>query len=119
MHEFEGREYDLPMYLYLMVGEKLITRATALVIAKMLLRDRFGAEEVDHQEPFHVEEQGDAWVIAGNGVPDWNDGPSYDPRIRSLGRTPDRPLPAFAIRVAYTRGPGARIEIIPLPADLL
>jgi hypothetical protein len=107
MHEFEGREYD----------EKLITRATALVIAKMLLRDRFG--EVDHQEPFHVEEQGDAWVIAGNGVPDWNDGPSYDPRIRSLGRTPDRPLPAFAIRVAYTRGPGARIEIIPLPADPL
>jgi len=74
MHEFEGREYDLSMYLYLMVGEKLMTRATALALAKMLLHDRFGAEEVDHQEPFHVEERGDTWVIVGNGVPDWNDG---------------------------------------------
>lgn len=74
MHEFDGREYDLSMYLYLMVGEKLITRETALAIARMVLRDRFGSEEVDHQEPFHVEERGDTWVVVGNGVPDWNDG---------------------------------------------
>lgn len=52
-------------------------------------------------------------AIGGAGVT------SFDPRIRSLGLTPGRPLPAFAIRVAYTRGPGERIEIIPLPAEPL
>ncbi len=52
-------------------------------------------------------------AIGGAGVT------SYDPRIRSLGLTPGMPLPAFAIRVAYTRGPGERIEIIPLPAEPL
>ena len=74
MHDFEGREYDLSMYLYLMVGERVITRSTALVIAKLVLGDRFGSEEVALQEPLRIEERGDTWVISGSRQPDWEDG---------------------------------------------
>lgn len=74
MHDFEGREYDLSMYLYMMVGERLITRTTALAIAQLVLADRFGSQEVELQEPFHVEEQGKTWVISGSRQPDWDDG---------------------------------------------
>jgi len=52
-------------------------------------------------------------AIGGAGVM------SFDPRIRNLGFTPGRPLPAFAIRVAYSRAKGQRIDIIPLPAKPL
>ncbi|MBL8565368.1 MAG: hypothetical protein JNM89_06600 [Hyphomicrobiaceae bacterium] len=74
MHDFEGRDYDLSMYLYLMVGERLITRTTALSIARLVLADRFGSQEVQRQEPFRIEEQGKTWVISGSRLPDWDDG---------------------------------------------
>lgn len=74
MHDFEGREYDLSMYLYLMVAERLITRSTALMIARLVLEDRFGSQEVVLQEPLRIEERGNTWVISGSRQPDWDDG---------------------------------------------
>jgi NTF2 fold immunity protein len=74
MHEFEGRGYDLSMYLYLTLGERLISRATALAMARMVLQDRFGSEEAKLQEPLVVEEQGDAWAIMGSRQATPNDG---------------------------------------------
>ncbi|MDX2159538.1 MAG: hypothetical protein SFW09_23785 [Hyphomicrobiaceae bacterium] len=50
-------------------------------------------------------------AIGGAGVV------SYDGKIRNLGLTPGAPLPAFAISVVYARGPGSRLQVIPLPAE--
>ncbi|MEZ5857104.1 MAG: NTF2 fold immunity protein [Hyphomicrobiaceae bacterium] len=74
MPEFEGKDYDLSVYLYLISGERLITKSTALEISRMVLCDRFGSEEVRRQEPFGVEERGETWVVSGGQQPQWDDG---------------------------------------------
>jgi len=65
---------DLSMYLYGTLKERLVTRDTALAFAMLLIGDRFGAEEVDHQHPISIHAEGDTWVIRGSGEPNWNDG---------------------------------------------
>lgn len=50
-------------------------------------------------------------AIGGAGVV------SLDTKIRNLGLSPGAPLPAFPISVVYARGPGAPLEVIPLPAE--
>jgi hypothetical protein len=42
---------------------------------------------------------------------------SFDAKILSLGLTPGRPLPAFAIDAVYTRGYGQPMDVKPLPAE--
>jgi len=106
MHNFEGSGHDLSMYLYATLGEKLITRTTGLAIAKMVLQDRFGHQEVVAQEPFDIDEEDGTWVIKGSRQPNWDDGrpreamrhgkaevviSQFDGRILKL--TVDAPLP--------------------------
>ena len=74
MSGHDGEGVDLSMYLYRTLQERLVTRGTALEFAKLLISDRFGAEEVNQQSPFAIHDEGDAWVIQGSGRPNWNDG---------------------------------------------
>lgn len=78
MHDFEGSGHDLSMYLYSTLGEKLITRATGLAIAKMVLQDRFGPQEVVAQEPFDIKDEDGTWVIKGSRRQHWDDGRTRD-----------------------------------------
>jgi hypothetical protein len=54
--KFGGADYS--MHLYKLVGTKLISAETALEIAKRVVRDNFGKEELDLQSPFAIREQG-------------------------------------------------------------
>ena len=47
------------------LGQKLISRDTALAICRMDVTDVRGAAECSKQEPFVVEDAGDAWKIQG------------------------------------------------------
>ena len=65
---------DHSVYLYRVLGQKLVSRDTALGFAKLLLSDRFGDSEVQLQNPLTVEEAGDTWVVHGARQPDFDDG---------------------------------------------
>lgn len=101
---------DLSMYLYRTTQQRLVSRETALEFAKMLLADRFGAEEVQLQAPLTIHEENDTWIIRGSREPDWRDGrpigilrhgkaevviSQFDGRILKL--TVDAPLPPIDI----------------------
>ena len=70
--DFDGA--DISMYLLTTLGGELITLATAREIAKLVLRDRYGQEELDRQSPLNVEADGDNWIVKGSHKPEFNDG---------------------------------------------
>lgn len=69
MSEADYGKPDLTMDLYRAIGEKLISRETALGFAALLVQDRFGREEFDRQVPLKIREQDDAWIITGSAKP--------------------------------------------------
>lgn len=50
------------------LGQKLISRDTALAICRMVVTDIRGAAECSAQEPFLVGDAGDAWKVSGPRV---------------------------------------------------
>ncbi|MGZ5851894.1 MAG: NTF2 fold immunity protein [Hyphomicrobium sp.] len=70
MCEHDNAKPDLTMELYRAVGERLVSRTTALAIAELIVRDRFGQGELDRQMPLEIRGQDDTWIITGNGLPD-------------------------------------------------
>ena len=70
--DFDGAE--LSMYLLATMGSKLISQATALEIARMVLRDRHGQSELDRQSPLTIVAEDNNWVVRGSHKPDFDDG---------------------------------------------
>jgi len=58
------------MELYSAIGEKLVSRETALGIAALVVKDRFGQSEFDRQLPLQIREQDEAWIITGSARSD-------------------------------------------------
>ncbi len=59
---------DGSMFVRETLGQKLISRDTALAICRMVVADIRGAAECSAQEPFVAEDAGDAWKIQGSVV---------------------------------------------------
>lgn len=57
---------DFTMWAYWQYGDRLVTRDLALALANRLVRNKFGAADLDEQLPFGVIETDRTWVIAGN-----------------------------------------------------
>ncbi|RBP15870.1 hypothetical protein DFR50_107140 [Roseiarcus fermentans] len=59
---------DGSMFVRKALGQQLISRDTALAICRMVVTDIRGAAEAKAQEPFVVDDAGDAWRIQGSVV---------------------------------------------------
>jgi hypothetical protein len=56
------------MHIRTALGQKLISRETALEMCRMIVIDWYGAEEYDRQKPLQVEDNGSVWKITGSRV---------------------------------------------------
>ena len=74
MTKSEDKVDDLTMYLYKTLGETLVSRETATEFARLLIKDRFGVDELLRQEPLTVADHEQTWLITGSGTSLYGDG---------------------------------------------
>jgi hypothetical protein len=53
------------MWLRRANGSRLVSSKTAIELVRMIVRDEYGQDELDRNEPLSVQEDGDSWVVAG------------------------------------------------------
>lgn len=53
-------------------GVKLISAQTAIELARQVVHDELGPTEVERNEPLNAVEDGDAWVVVGNELVEFN-----------------------------------------------
>lgn len=71
MAESDREPDDLTMQIYKVFGEVLVDGQSAVEIARLVIRSRFGPEELARQEPLQTEDGADHWVIVGAATPDF------------------------------------------------
>lgn len=73
-----------PMQLRRILQQKLVSREVALEIARLIIKDNDGEDELRLQEPLLASEIGDDWEIVGSRQVNYDDG--RPPGALRLGR---------------------------------
>ena len=56
----------ISMVAYSGFGQRLVSRTTAIELAKMILRDVFGEAELNRQLPLTAIEREERWIVSGS-----------------------------------------------------
>jgi hypothetical protein len=81
----EDSRIDHSIYLYRVLGQKLVSREAALAFAQLVFADRFGQGELHKQMPFTVDDGGDTWIVRGSRMANFDDGQPLNSLRRGKG----------------------------------
>jgi hypothetical protein len=63
--ETDRRYHSEGMWLWRANKVEFITSETAIEIVRRVIRDRYGQDEVNRNEPLTVQDDGDTWLVGG------------------------------------------------------